>query len=179
MRVKGAAGGDTLDSETEAALTFQIAQETIAREMVRVVLSLSLCASAVHAKVTATVADSPVDCAEELIDSDTVMRFHSESIALQDDVLGRDWSRLVANDLVRFLVTEKMSEASLIVASTGLTHQDCLNCARSSMAWIEADDINAGYPALADLVKTLQSLPFQLNGTTQKINDAPSLADLK
>ena len=152
IKKRAAATGDYLDPEGEQVLGKQIAQEALAREVVTSVSRLSKQMSKVGARISLSLASPDCDKARaDRLDDGVAECLMDTKVAFQADFLGSDWAALVLGDLVRFAQHERMSEVS--------------NTAGTKMAYI---DLNNGtleefYPALAEAVSQLQSLPYELN----------------
>ena len=88
-----------------------------------------------------------------------------EARAVQQRFLGRDWSRLVREDILRFVSCEKMVVASERRLARE-QDQDQEEEEEATMAWIDPGPdgpLGEEYPALTELLLRLHLLPFEIN----------------
>jgi hypothetical protein len=110
-------------------------------------------------------------------------------VAIQDLFLDEEWSALVLDDVARYAKSEKMTETSFspqqVSTSVRVEELDDTNPSstpqtgeagkdKARIAWLEAKDIQSMYPALAEAIHNLHSLPFEINA---KSNSAMSLLE--
>ena len=84
---------------------------------------------------------------------------------MQQRFLGRDWSRLVREDILRFVSCEKMVVASERRLARE-QDQDQEEEEEATMAWIDPGPdgpLGEEYPALTELLLRLHLLPFEIN----------------
>ena len=95
-----------------------------------------------------------------------------EAEAMQRRFLGRDWSRLVREDILRFVACEKMvlaSERRIGREQDREEHdqdQEQDESHEATMAWIDPGQdgpLGEEYPALTELLLRLHLLPFEIN----------------
>jgi len=182
IKRKGAALGNVLDQETERVLLPQIVQEALARELVTAVRRLAKQISQVSARTTLALASpSLAQATLDQLDQGVPEELCGEKmLAVQSEFLGDEWASLVLDDVIRFAANERMSEygaqSSLFMPSHGGSIDISPSSAASSvfsvsnathprMAWVELGEgtMRELYPALAEAISKLHSLPFELN----------------
>lgn len=191
VKSRGEARGDRMDAATQVVLVPQIAQESFAREVVEIVRNLSKRVSSMNARLNLTLA-SPTNEAATLdqLDGDIFGPLMGrDGVAIQDYFLDDEWSSLVLDDVIRYAKTEKMTETSFLPeqVSTSVRVEEldepsptttatagAVGSDKARIAWLEAKDIQSLYPALAEAIHNLHSLPFELNA---KSNSAMSLLE--
>jgi hypothetical protein len=158
VKKRGRDQGDVMDEQTQEALLPQIVYEALAVELVDSVRLLGRRLSAVRAQVSVSEASpSSPNAALDQLEPEVVNMLDSNHLAVQVEFMGADWTPLLVNDIRRFVRVEKMSE-KMATFSQDETKRSPLT------AFLEHEDIHDKYPALAEVVKQLHALPYELNG---------------
>lgn len=165
----------------EQLLLPQIAQEALGNQLVQAVRALSRRATAQKARSTLAEAWTPpasssVSADLNQLSEPTVRNLLSgvEAEAMQRRFLGRDWSRLVREDILRFVACEKMVLAGSSSERRIRREQDQRQGHdlgqdenhEATMAWIDPGQdgpLGEEYPALTELLLRLHLLPFEIN----------------
>jgi hypothetical protein len=172
IKIKGAKQGDKMDEMTEKMLTPQIAQEALAKGIVETVRTLTRVISAVSAKFSDEFAStSAPEASYDQIDvniSETLLGV--QKFVAQPEFLGSEWSNLVARDLRRYVRVEKMSSLDSSgrpnISADAAVEEIMSESSGPQVAWIdESEYLSETYPALAEVLKQLHALPYELNGT--------------
>ena len=166
VRRKAALAGDAMDRDAQSVMGAQVVQEALAREVVLSVRRLAKQMSHVSARVSLSLASPESDKArqDQLLTS-TVLQLVAADISCQDEYLGGDWAALIASDVVRFVAHERMTPVGQTQQGPGSSSSSSASCMLPSMAYVDLDAglLEESYPALAEAVAQLHSLPHELN----------------
>jgi len=165
VKKKGADIGQFMDPATEERLRPQILQEAFAREVLAMV-------SRVHRAGHARVADSLENLADpederatwDQLDPEVVeaLTDPETAFAVQDDFLGEEWPALLYEDAVRFMASGQMTPIPVAEREREGVHGE--------IAFVEPSQLEESYPALAELIKNLHALPFELRSKVPSLN---------
>lgn len=158
VKKRGKEQGDIMDEQTQGALLPQIVYEALAVELVDSVRLLGRRLNAVRAHVSVSEASiSSPNASLDQLEPEVIEALDVNHIAVQDEFMGSEWTRLLVNDFRRFVRVEKMSE-KMTAFSQDETDRSPLT------AFLEQEDIREKYPAIAEVVKQLHALPYEING---------------
>jgi hypothetical protein len=172
IKSKGRAQGDIMDENTETVLLPQIGQEALAKGIIEAVRKLSRRVSQMSAKISQAIASptAPQATLDQLDDFvlDNLLGAGNQRVGVQPEFLGEDWTKLIRNDIVRYLRNEKLAvlnkDGGVIVDGKAATGSSVHGAHLTRMCWIESDEsLASNYAALAELIKQLHALPFELN----------------
>ena len=169
IKTKGKSQGDVMDEATETVLMPQIGQEALSKGIIEAVRKLSRRVSQMSARISQSIASATAPQATlDLLDDDVVADlFGEQQVGVQREFLGEEWTRLIRNDITRYLRNEKMSvlnrDGAVMVDGRGaLNSVVAANLTR--MCWIEPSAaLTESYAALAELISQIHALPFELN----------------
>lgn len=172
VKLKGTAGGDVMDAESEAVLLPQIAQEALANGIVRAVRNLGRRVSHMNAKTSQPIASTSAPQAHlDQLESTLLEELLSTNrTGVQRDYLGEEWSGLVRADMERFVREETMSAVDCNGGVVVQREDMVSTCSTSDttpfgrIAWLAG---SGGWsdtcPALSEAVTQLHALPFEIN----------------
>lgn len=188
IKKKGRAQGDTMDETTENVLLPQIGQEALAKGTSRSSLSmfpftvvttvivldragiieavrkLSRKVSQMSAKINQNIASptAPQATQDQLDDECVGQLFGEVKVGVQREFFGDDWTRVLRNDILRYVRNEKMT---VLNRDGGVNSGSAVvpaNLAR--MCWIEPSaTLTEQYAGLAEVISQLHALPYELN----------------
>ena len=170
IKNKGRAQGDVMDANTETVLLPQIGQEALAKGIIEAVRKLSRKVSQMSAKISQSFASPTAEQAtlDQLDDIVLEGLLGEHRVGVQLDFLGEEWSKLIRADILRYMRNEKLSvlnkDGGVMVdgKATSSTSTPIANLTR--MCWIEPSaGLSQNYAALAEVIKQLHALPFELN----------------
>lgn len=188
VKMKGEARGEKVTEDVQRLLIGQILQETLARELIRIVNELAVKVSAIYAQMSLTKSIRPMTTSsdrnrqssiraevtdwigKDLIEMDQIESSVLETLfgdggcGIQDEFLGVEWTDIILKDLLRYVTYNKMTNLGSISSSHNSLVRQC------QVTWIEGDDnLSQQYPALAECIKHLHALPFELNARASDI----------
>ncbi len=156
----------------EQLLLPQIAQEALGKQLVLAVRALSRRATAQKARHTLAEAWTPPVSAAAPADlsqlSEQSVRSLSgpDAAAVQSRFLGAEWSRLVREDVLRFVASEKMALSEGRLCAPLGREAEGGEAVGATMAWIDPGPdgpLGEEYPALSELLLRLHLLPYEIN----------------
>ena len=169
VKLKGTAGGDVMDAESEAVLLPQIAQEALANGIVRAVRNLGRRVSHMNAKTSQPIASTSAPQAHlDQLESTLLEELLSATrTGVQRDYLGAEWSGLVRADMERFVRDETMSAVDCN-GGVVVQREDMVSTSDTTpfgrIAWLDGSGgWSDTYPALSEAVTQLHALPFEIN----------------
>lgn len=164
IKVRGKRQGDIMDETTEEILLPQIAQEALAKGIIESVRKLSRKVSATSARISAAIASSESELAHlDQLDDSVIQAVESaKSLGIQRDYMGEEWTSVIRDDMLRYIQHERLSLIN--VDGSVVTSSDKETEAKARMCWIEqSSEIQQSYPALAEVIRVLHALPYELN----------------
>lgn len=169
IKNKGKLQGDIMDEATETVLLPQIGQEALSKGIIEAVRKLSRRVSQMSARISQAIASptAPQASKDQLDDEVLEELFGEGRVGVQREFLGEDWTKLIRNDIIRYMRNEKMS----VLNKDGGVSADGRNAGSAvvpahltRMCWIEPSAVlTETYAALAELITQLHALPYELN----------------
>lgn len=169
IKNKGRLQGDVMDEATETVLLPQIGQEALSKGIIEAVRKLSRRVSQMSARISQAIASptAPQAALDQLDDAVLEELFSETRVGVQREFLGEEWTKLIRNDIIRYMRNEKMSVLNKDggVTADGLSSSSAVVPAHlTRMCWIEPSGaLTENYAALAELISQLHALPFELN----------------
>ena len=158
-----------MDETTETVLLPQIGQEALSKGIIEAVRKLSRRVSQMSARISQAVASptAPQAQLDQLDDEVVASLFSEQQVGVQREFLGEEWTRLIRNDIVRYLRNEKMSvlnrDGAVMVDGRGASNS-VVAANLTRMCWIEpSKTLSESYAALSELITQVHALPFELN----------------
>lgn len=169
IKNKGKMQGDIMDETTETVLLPQIGQEALSKGIIEAVRKLSRRVSQMSARISQAVASStaPQALLDQLDDEVVGNLFGEQQVGVQREFLGDDWTKLIRNDIVRYMRNEKLSvlnrDGTVMVDGRGAS-SSVVAANLTRMCWIEPSaTLTESYAALSELIGQIHALPFELN----------------
>lgn len=102
---------------------------------------------------------------QDQLDDEVIQSLYTErKVGVQREYMGEEWTRLLRNDIIRYMRNEKMSVLNKDggVTVEGQTAVVPANLCR--MCWVEpSSNLKEQYAALSEVIAQLHALPFELN----------------
>lgn len=174
VKKRAAAQGDFMDTATERVLLPQVLQEAFAREVLAMVHRVNTKKHALLASHTSTIADPNAECAtwDQLPDEfiDELFQSHPAAgkvggVAVLDEFLGDEWVEILLNDVQRMANNGLLLETVTNVDAQMLHRPGTVGASSPNgrMRFVELEECQREFPALAELMEKLHALPYEIN----------------
>lgn len=169
IKGKGAKQGNFMDAATENVLLPQIAQEALSKGLIDLVRKLNRKVSNVMSKFSQKVASTEDERSQmDQLNQDMLDSLMENKYGFQYPFQGEEWTDLIVTDLKRYIQYEKMTlidESGEVLLKPEFKSSSESSNSFAEMCWLEDDEnLSENYPAVAEIIKLLHALPFEING---------------
>ncbi|KAH9106952.1 hypothetical protein AeMF1_017584 [Aphanomyces euteiches] len=148
VKRKAAAQGEFMDAATETALRPQVLREAFGREVLAMIQRVAVAKHAVLAQDTRCIADPHAERATwDILGSSTLDSLFNTGVGIQDAFLGEDFIPLLKSDVARMWKQNQLVETA----------------DRTFMRFVSIEDTSESFPALAEILDKLLSIPYEIN----------------